>query len=121
MIIESRHRRPRMSFGSPIVAVTISVLLWWLITSVFASPDSLVHDFAPQRVVPALLELIERGVLFADIAASMWRLLVGLLIAAVVGVPLGLLIGLRATIERATRPVLQFLRMISPLSWTRSR
>ena len=43
--------------------------------------------------------------------------LVLLLVAAVVGIPAGLLIGINDTVDRATRPVVQFLRMISPLSW----
>lgn len=75
------------------------------------------RQFAPQQVLPALTSLVERGVLLPDAAASMWRLLVGLAVAAVIGIPLGLLIGLNRTVDRAVRPVTQFLRMISPLSW----
>lgn len=41
----------------------------------------------------------------------------GLLIAVTVGVPLGLLLGLHAATEHAVAPVVQFLRMNSPLSW----
>lgn len=85
------------------------MFVWWLPASVVAGSDSLVREFAPQHVVPALGDLISRGVLLPDIAASMWRLLVGIL--------LGLLIGLNPVVERASLPVVQFLRMISPLSW----
>jgi NitT/TauT family transport system permease protein len=53
----------------------------------------------------------------ADTGVSLWRLLVGLLVATVIGIPAGLLLGLNDTADRATRPVVQFLRMISPLSW----
>lgn len=98
-------------------AIVVAVFVWRLPASVVAGSDSLVREFAPQHVVPALGDLISRGVLLPDIAASMWRLLVGLLIAAVVGIPLGLLIGLNPVVERASLPVVQFLRMISPLSW----
>lgn len=101
----------------PLTAIAVAVLLWWFATTVLASNDSLIREFAPQEVLPALVGLIERGVLVPDTAASMWRLLVGLSIAAVIGIPLGLLIGLNATVDRAVRPVTQFLRMISPLSW----
>ncbi|NGP06705.1 ABC transporter permease [Rhodococcus sp. 14C212] len=108
-------RRP--SLVPQLVAVLVAVLLWWLLTSVVAAPDSLLREFAPQHVVPALIDLVERRVLLPDVAASMWRLLVGLLIAATVGIPVGLSIGLNPVVERATMPVMQFLRMISPLSW----
>lgn len=98
-------------------AVAVSVGLWWLVTTVLAGPDSLVREFAPQYVAPAIVDLFSRGVLLPDAVASVWRLLVGLLIAATIGIPLGLLIGLNPVVERATMPVMQFLRMISPLSW----
>jgi len=110
--------RPRQgAWWPPFAAIVVAVFVWWLLTTVVAGSDSLVREFAPQHVVPALGDLLSRGVLLPDIAASMWRLLVGLLIAAVVGIPLGLLIGLNPVVERASMPVVQFLRMISPLSW----
>lgn len=99
------------------VAILIAVALWWFVTTVLASPDSLVREFAPQYVAPAIVDLFARGVLLPDTLASLWRLLVGLLIAATIGIPLGLLIGLNPLVERATMPIMQFLRMISPLSW----
>jgi NitT/TauT family transport system permease protein len=105
------------AFWPPAVAAVVAVFLWWLTTTVLVGSDSLIREFAPQYVGPALVELFQRGVLLPDTAASMWRLLVGLLIATVLGIPLGLLIGLNVTVERATLPLIQFLRMISPLSW----
>lgn len=110
-------RSRETSWWPPVAAIAIAVALWWFATTIVAGSDSLVRDFAPQEVVPALVGLVERGVLLPDLAASVWRLLVGLLIAAVIGIPLGLLIGLNPTVDRAVRPVTQFLRMISPLSW----
>lgn len=116
--VERTTRLPSWSsVWPPALAIAVTVFLWWLVTAVMADPDSLVRQFAPQDVLPALWSLLERGVLFSDMGASMFRLLVGLLIAGVVGVPLGLVIGLSGLIDRATRPVMQFLRMISPLSW----
>lgn len=101
----------------PLCAVTVAVVVWWLVTTVTSAPGSLLRQAAPQRAVPALADLLSRGVLLSDTGISLWRLLIGLLVAAVVGVPAGLLIGLSGTAEQATAPVVQFLRMISPLSW----
>ncbi|MBD0322200.1 MAG: ABC transporter permease [Aldersonia sp.] len=110
--------RPRLpAWAAPAIAIAVAVALWWFTTTVVAESDSLIREFAPQEVLPALVGLFQRGVLLPDMAASMWRLIVGLSIAAVIGIPLGLLIGLNATVDRAVRPVTQFLRMISPLSW----
>lgn len=111
--------RPRIGrrLAAPLAAVLVTVVVWWLLTSLLTS-DPLLSAFAPQHAVPAIGELLTRGVLLPDVAVSLWRLLLGLLVATVVGVPLGLLVGALPLFERATRPVFQFLRMISPLSWT---
>lgn len=115
-VLPAGTTRIRGSLGPAIAAVAVSVAVWWLVTDVLTT-DPLLSAFAPQHVIPAIGELFARGVLLADIGASLWRLLFGLLVAAVVGVPLGLLVGSLPVFERATRPVFQFLRMISPLSW----
>ncbi|MFF0637296.1 ABC transporter permease [Nocardia sp. NPDC004151] len=101
-----------------VAAIIVTVLLWWLATSVLSAEHSLLRQTAPQRVLPAIVDLYRRGVLVSDAAISLWRLIIGLAIATVIGVPMGLLIGLNTRIEQASTPVVQFLRMISPLSWT---
>jgi NitT/TauT family transport system permease protein len=101
----------------PVLAIALAVAIWWLGTAVLASPQSLLHQTTPGHVATSLAELYKRGVLVSDTEVSLWRLLVGLLVAAVIGVPAGLLIGLNDVADRAARPVVQFLRMISPLSW----
>ncbi|MBA4857597.1 ABC transporter permease [Nocardia farcinica] len=108
-------RRP--SVLPRLLAIAAALALWWLVTGVLAGPESLLRDFGPQHVPGALHALHERGVLLPDIGVSLWRLVLGLLIAVTVGVPLGLLLGLHAATEQALAPVVQFLRMISPLSW----
>ncbi|WP_051407506.1 ABC transporter permease [Nocardia sp. CNY236] len=102
----------------PGAAVALTVLLWWLATSVLSPEHSLLRQTAPQRVLPAVADLYHRGVLVSDAAISLWRLVIGLAVATVIAVPAGLLIGLSTRVERAAAPVVQFLRMISPLSWT---
>ncbi|OBA63372.1 ABC transporter permease [Mycobacterium sp. 1100029.7] len=114
-------KTPQWSFvrrwWPPAAAIAVAVAIWWLGSVVLASPQSLLHQTTPAHVAKSLAELYKRGVLVSDTEVSLWRLLVGLLVAAVIGVPAGLLIGLNDVADRATRPVVQFLRMISPLSW----
>lgn len=111
------RRRSGSVIAPPLIAIAVLVALWWATTTVLPAADSLARQFAPQQVFPAMLELLDRGVLLPDIGLSLWRLLIGLLIAVVLGFPLGLLIGLSLTAERAANPIVAFLRMISPLSW----
>lgn len=101
----------------PVVAAVAAIAAWWLTTTVLSESHSLLRQTAPQKVVPALGDLFGRGVLTGDIGISLWRLLIGLLVAAVLGIPAGLLLGLSAGLDRAVLPLVQFVRMISPLSW----
>jgi len=110
-------RPQRRSVLPRVLAIVAALAVWWLITSVLSGQDSLLREFAPQHVPAALHTLFDRDVLLPDVGVSLWRLLLGLLIAATVGVPLGLLLGLHAGTEYAVAPIVQFLRMISPLSW----
>jgi NitT/TauT family transport system permease protein len=111
------RRRPGSTLVPPAIAIATLIALWWLSATVIPSADSLARQFAPQQVFPAMVQLLDRGVLLPDIGLSLWRLVIGLLIAIVLGLPLGLLIGLSITADRAANPIVAFLRMISPLSW----
>lgn len=108
-------RPPRLLV--PAAGFAVAVALWWFVTTVLPRPGSLLSAFAPQRAVPAIGELLARGVLVEDTVTSLWRLLVGLLIAGLLGTAAGLAVDSLSVLDRATGPIFQFLRMISPLSW----
>jgi NitT/TauT family transport system permease protein len=91
--------------------------LWWLGIRLSGSTDGLSARFTPQATLKSLGELLQRPELLQHALVSLRRIGVGLLLALVIGVPLGLLVGSSRRVEGATTPVFQFLRMISPLSW----
>ena len=93
------------------------LMLWWLGIRLFGSTDGLAARFSPQATLTSLLELLGRAELYEHVLVSLKRILVGLLLALLIGVPLGLMIGSYRHLEAATTPAFQFLRMISPLSW----
>jgi NitT/TauT family transport system permease protein len=100
-----------------LTVLAVAVYAWWLATDVFPAPQSIAHGFSPEEAFPALVRLIRDGRLVDDASTSLLRLLLGLGIAAVIGVPIGLLIGTVALARRATGALLHLLRMTSPLSW----
>jgi NitT/TauT family transport system permease protein len=100
-----------------LAVLAVAVYVWWLATDVFPAPQSIAHGFSPEEAFPALVRLIRDGRLVDDASTSLLRLLLGLGIAAVIGVPIGLLIGTVALARRATGALLHLLRMTSPLSW----
>lgn len=93
------------------------LVLWWLGVKVFGEADGLSARFSLEATCSSLWELLGRSELYLHIAVSLKRIFVGLFLALLVGVPLGLLVGSSRNLEAATTPAFQFLRMISPLSW----
>lgn len=91
--------------------------VWWLGITLFTTPGSLASQFSPAAAWHALPDLIRDEQLGVHILASLRRIAVGLGWAIVLGVPLGFLIGRVRWLDKALTPSLQFLRMVSPLSW----
>jgi len=103
-----------------VAGLAILYALWWLGVWYITSDPSMQHfsDFAPNRAIfqgiPAMWEFggIQRG-----LQASGYRLGMGLLIAVLIGVPVGILIGRSRMFAETTHVPFQMMRMISPLSW----
>lgn len=100
-----------------VIGAAATVLAWWAFTAVGGAGSPMLSALSPWRVPSALGSLLSTGVLLQDLVTSTLRLLSGLLIAALLGIPAGALIGLHRPTRWATAVPVQFLRMISPLSW----
>jgi ABC-type nitrate/sulfonate/bicarbonate transport system permease component len=81
---------------------------WW-----FASANSTKFYQPPLRTIVAYLPETWRTLL-GDLVPSLSRLLAGYLLALVVGIGLGVLIGSSRWLRALTEPVLEFLRAIPP-------
>ncbi len=71
----------------------------------------------PAEVATGLLELTQKGVLFKYVVDSLWRVSTGFLLALILGLPFGLLLGWNRRAHQAFNPLLQVLRPISPIAW----
>lgn len=91
--------------------------LWQLATSLQLLGPQFGPAFSPLSTGLALSELIAGGVIWPHVQDSLRRVLLGLLLAASVGIPVGVIIGYYRQADAATGVVFQFLRMISPLAW----
>jgi NitT/TauT family transport system permease protein len=107
------------SAGPVLGLVGLGVLFaaWFVGTDFLTPPGSLIRQFSPVAALASLPGLVRNEDLFTHITVSLTRVLVGLLIAISAGVPLGLAVGSWRPLDAATAPVLQLLRMTSPLSW----
>ena len=71
----------------------------------------------PGNVARGVIELIQKGLLFKYIVASLFRVSWGFTLAVIIGVPLGLVLGWYSRAFQALNPFIQILRPISPIAW----
>jgi ABC-type nitrate/sulfonate/bicarbonate transport system permease component len=94
-------------------AIGAIVLLWWLATTGLASEDRLISPIilpSPAEVIRSFPSLFNERALMQSIAATLKRVLIGFGLAAVVGVPLGIVAGSWRVVEAAGAPVALFGR-----------
>jgi NitT/TauT family transport system permease protein len=71
----------------------------------------------PLEVLWGLGELVQKGLLFKYVVASLFRVTWGFTLAVLVGIPFGLLLGWSRWAQEAFNPMIQGFRPISPIAW----
>lgn len=107
----------------PVVAVLIFLVVWQLLASsgltLLPGPINLVADERTRELL--LYPFYDRGGidkgLFWQTLASLQRVMIGYLFAAIAGISLGILVGTSSLMSRALDPIFQFLRTVPPLAW----
>lgn len=97
--------------------VGVTILLWQFAISLHLLGPQFGPAFSPANAVQALADLASSGVIWPHLQDSLRRVLVGLILAASLGIPIGVIIGYYRLAEAASGIVFQFLRMTSPLAW----
>jgi NitT/TauT family transport system permease protein len=106
-----RRHRSWIALAGPVALVAV----WALLARLHLFPESLFpHPFAVARGL--VLEL-RSGRLVDDAIASLFRVGCGFLLAVVLGVPAGLVVGRSAWARQAFLPMVNFFRSLSPLAW----
>ncbi|MES2594258.1 MAG: ABC transporter permease [Verrucomicrobiota bacterium] len=97
----------------PVGTAVFFLLLWHFLVRLSGS------DLfpTPVDVMRGILELVEKGLLLKYIVASLFRVSWGFMLAVIVGVPLGLVLGWFRPAFQALNPMIQILRPISPIAW----
>jgi NitT/TauT family transport system permease protein len=107
-------RKTRLAAYLLPLGVAIALLLAWD-AAVRLSASKLFP--APLEVASGIVELLRKGLLFKYIAASLFRVTWGFLLAVLVGVPFGLALGWFRPARQAFNPLIQVFRPISPIAW----
>ncbi len=99
-----------------LILPVILIIVWYLAADVFALFPSYMFP-GPIEVVNSFIKLVISGRLLKDIIATLYKVLIGLLIAAVVGISLGILLGWSKRLERLANLIISILRPIPPIAW----
>jgi ABC-type nitrate/sulfonate/bicarbonate transport system permease component len=98
----------------------VAVIAIWQAISVFGlrfNPQLDVMLPPPTAVFSAAVDLMQRGVLVTHIFDSLYRVLLAVGTASIIGIPLGLAMGWFPRFRSAVDPLLEFIRPIPPLAW----
>lgn len=93
--------------------------LWMIFSFLIFSRSELEQfsGFLPLPTLKALAAACQESSFWISVFASLKRIVIGIFIASIIGIPLGILIGFYPRIRRLSYSPVQFIRMISPLSW----
>lgn len=102
-----------------VAGLAILFALWWFGGYLIEINPDTTHfkDFGPIPTFKVFPELLTSGKIQAAIMSSGYRLGIGLLIAIICGVPIGILLGRSKVFRELSNSPFQLIRMISPLSW----
>lgn len=101
-----------------VAGLILTAMAWWFVTDVVAADGALLARFSPSTAVPAGIDVFTSGSGLIHLVVTTQRLLAGLAIAVVVGIPVGVAVGASRRLAEYSSAVFQFLRMVSPLAWT---
>ncbi len=107
---------PLLTFGIVIGFWGLAAARGWLVR--VTGPTTFIPLLpSPAEALVGLREGLREGKLIESTLASIGRVGAGYVISVGVGVPLGLLLGRAALLREALLPLLNFLRVLSPLAW----
>lgn len=102
-----------------IIGLLIFIGLWMVTAQfLFTRPEfAQFNGFLPGPTFKALVAASQESRFWISVFASLKRVIFGISIAAVIGVPIGIMVGFYPKLRSLSYSPIQFVRMISPLSW----
>jgi NitT/TauT family transport system permease protein len=113
-LAQSLSRRLRLALiGQRVALVAVVIGIWWL------SSLSVAHYIlpGPRRVWDALHLIAGNGDLWNNLGITLWRVAVGFVVAALVGLPFGIVLGANKRAGEFFEPVIPVLNTVSSAIW----
>ena len=94
---------------------TVLLVLWAVLVPYFDVNPRLFPQLA--SVVQAGIEGIQDGTLVTHIGASLWRVLVGTVLALIAAIPLGVAMGVSPVVSTFLTPLFRFFSVLAGIAW----
>jgi ABC-type nitrate/sulfonate/bicarbonate transport system permease component len=101
---------------APFLYASATIVIIWELVVVITKPDVAILP-SPLQSAETFGHLLINGELARDVYASLRRVILAWLAAAVLGIPLGLVMGYSRRFEKIADPFIELFRPISPLAW----
>ena len=101
----------------PLTSVLVVILLWQLVAVYIIDNPFALPSFT--QVLDAFYRGLfgTRGTLATDVVVSLYHFVIGMRVALLVGIPVGIAMGWFRTVDQALNPLVEILRPIPPLAW----
>ena len=100
----------------PILTFIIFLVIWQFVIILGHYQPILLPG--PSLVLKSIWHFISTGEIFTHLGISLYRFIVGFVLAIILGVPVGFLLGRSQALFHAIEPLFQLIRPISPIAWS---
>jgi NitT/TauT family transport system permease protein len=107
----------RLRLIYPGVGILLALMVWQIFTSSLFLDEQFSKSFSPVNTFRELGRFLIDGAFMRHAVPSLARVCFGLLVAMIIGIPVGILVGFFTRLNLLTNTVFQFIRMTSPLAW----
>ena len=98
-----------------LLAILIALAVWQFVAAVIIHYPFILP--APTDVFAAFVSLVQKGTILLDLEASLVHFAIGLGMALLIGIPIGILMGWNRRFDAFLDPLIELLRPIPPLAW----
>lgn len=106
----------RVGYAAEYFVLVATIIVVWIIMGSSGKLNPIIMP-SPSKVGGTLISLISSGELWENLGISVLRVLQGYLLASLLGIVLGILIGLSKHLDRLTGLLIQIIKPIPPIAW----
>lgn len=106
----------RAGYAAEYIVLIAVVLMAWIIMDMLGKLNPVIMP-SPSKVLNTVTTLLGSGTLWINLVVSVERVMKGYLLAATLGIVLGIFIGLSKHLERLTGLLIQIVKPIPPIAW----